>query len=1427
MVDVTKVELTAQDGATAALNAHRSVVDRLDEAYERFERSLQRYNSTASAATSINSRLNDVSSNAVRNIAQSAAAYLSLSTAVGVFFSSVNQMDHLDDMSQKLALNTKSLQENAYAGKMTGVELNTLTEGQKKLQLAMVAAAAGGKEEAAIFKAMGIDIRDANGQMRASESVMLDIADVMVGLEDGALKTALAAKVLGKSTGPEMVAYLNQGSEGIRRMADEANALGGVMSGEALSAAAEFNDQVDRLKTVTQGAANQITSEMLPAISDLIERFIQGKKAGMGFWEAAGNSASITVARAMGETYGQQIRNINREIDNLKTSKNPFSLFGNSSLDEDVEKLGKVKKVLQEMQAMRALEGNPEDNEDWFDRRYGVKHRANASAIQASLNTHDTKSDSKYESAIQKSEDFIAQIRKETAEVGATTAQKKEYEVQQIASQMKLAGVRTSVIEKFKREAYQEIQIYDAKAAKYKAEEEYKRFLQKATEDLNKAGADAVKQLDDEIKKQDEYNAKIGKSKAEIELVEAAKLNLAAAADEELAADLRNAAAKNKDVHDAYVQHAKDLEEVAKRKRELAGKKGEASALETAAESAKKASEEWKRTSDDIERSLNDSIIRGFEGGEDAVDNFIKSTRNQLLTAGFRIPVKFISGAISSVLNPGAAESANFIGSAGQGANMLGSVGNAFSIGNGISTVGNWLGSSAISGFGSGVAAGMGSTAEAAMLASAKSAGNATLAATTGSEIGSFMASAGPYLAAAAAIYAIAKSLDDSGTMHTGGAATASASGSRAIDATTLGFMSIDRTKDAEDAAAGIAGGIVSLLNSTAQNFGKQGGYSAATAFADDTSDDGAWGALQISRGDTKVLDWNDQRASRWAPREYGDGEYGRGEYIKNIGVSVRQVLDTMDLPGWAGEMLAKLGETPAFEDVGKTIGEINATQSAIVSLRDGMDGFAGLTDEAIINIIKLSGGIDALGAQTASYAQNFLSEAERMAPLQSYVTEEMTKLGYASVTTHEQFKDLVDSLDKSTESGAAAFTALMSIQGAYDIVADAAIEKARTSSRLEIQLMRLSGDATGALARERQMELETLDVSLRPLQERIWALEDEATLEKERTNNVASARATLTQVYEREAQALRDTASRHDGYVRNLRSLRDALTVGALSNLSPYAKYTELSRRFDDVVARRNAGDESAMEEFDSVAQQFLEASQAFNASGAGYASDLSRVLAETERGVQISQSMADTSRATLSALEQSVSTLVTINDNVISVEQAIVALSQAMTAAGQATPTGAQQTVEQSMDGVIESLYRDVLGRQSDASGKAFWVDALRNGVSYDSIRSQFYTSAEYLGMHGSHADGLDRVPFDNYRALLHKDETVLTAPKAKAYREGSMNKDVVEAIREQTSAINQTHNLLERLINSVDDGKVVSTSDMRSLKQHLSYVLKAATV
>ncbi len=65
----------------------------------------------------------------------------------------------------------------------------------------------------------------------------------------------------------------------------------------------------------------------------------------------------------------------------------------------------------------------------------------------------------------------------------------------------------------------------------------------------------------------------------------------------------------------------------------------------------------------------------------------------------------------------------------------------------------------------------------------------------------------------------------------------------------------------------------------------------------------------------------------------------------------------------------------------------------------------------------------------------------------------------------------------------------------------------------------------------------------------------------------------------------------------------------------------------------------------------------------------------------------------------------------------------------------------------GVIDEMYRDVLGRAPDASGKAFWLGELRGGLRTQDLGALFYGSAEYVADSGTTRAYIRRL----YRELL----------------------------------------------------------------------------
>lgn len=99
-----------------------------------------------------------------------------------------------------------------------------------------------------------------------------------------------------------------------------------------------------------------------------------------------------------------------------------------------------------------------------------------------------------------------------------------------------------------------------------------------------------------------------------------------------------------------------------------------------------------------------------------------------------------------------------------------------------------------------------------------------------------------------------------------------------------------------------------------------------------------------------------------------------------------------------------------------------------------------------------------------------------------------------------------------------------------------------------------------------------------------------------------------------------------------------------------------------------------------------------------------------------------------------------------------------------------------------------------QNELDGQNLAVD-----VKVNPIWSAFLNFNKKLGIikdevpkaDGSHANGLDYVPFDNYRAILHRGEAVLTASEAKNWRDGQNSNGelasmVAAAVRDAVAGI-----------------------------------------
>ncbi len=229
---------------------------------------------------------------------QGLLAGLGVSLTLGAFAAlvkgAIDSADELNKLSQKIGISVEALSTLQFAAQLSDVGLDTLKTGLKGLSANVTEARAGLGEGAALFQALSISVDDTAGNLKSSDTILLEIADRFASFEDGATKTALAVKLFGKS-GMDMIPFLNQGSSGIRALMQEAERLGLKLSTETAQAAEAFNDNLTALKASTSGLGITLATELLAPLRVVTDAIREGQGEATGFAAILGGALKTTL----------------------------------------------------------------------------------------------------------------------------------------------------------------------------------------------------------------------------------------------------------------------------------------------------------------------------------------------------------------------------------------------------------------------------------------------------------------------------------------------------------------------------------------------------------------------------------------------------------------------------------------------------------------------------------------------------------------------------------------------------------------------------------------------------------------------------------------------------------------------------------------------------------------------------------------------------------------------------------------------------------------------------------------------------------------------------------------------------------------------------------------------------------------------------
>lgn len=241
----------------------------------------------------------------IQGAAQAVQGYLSMlgiNAFAGYIKGAIDAAGELADLAQKTGISAEVLSGFEYAAKMSGTTLEGVAGGLKKLATNMYEAGEGGKEQIKMFKDLGVEVIDANGKLKGTDIVLLELADKFAEMPDGADKSAQAVKVFGKA-GADLIPLLNEGSEGIAQFRQRAQELGLVVSDETASAMESLGDKFDTVGMASTGLARQFAAALTPTLTSIADAFLETTHQG-GLMQGAVSVLTGTVKTLTTVGYG-------------------------------------------------------------------------------------------------------------------------------------------------------------------------------------------------------------------------------------------------------------------------------------------------------------------------------------------------------------------------------------------------------------------------------------------------------------------------------------------------------------------------------------------------------------------------------------------------------------------------------------------------------------------------------------------------------------------------------------------------------------------------------------------------------------------------------------------------------------------------------------------------------------------------------------------------------------------------------------------------------------------------------------------------------------------------------------------------------------------------------------------------------------------
>jgi TP901 family phage tail tape measure protein len=212
----------------------------------------------------------------------------------------------LERVHARTGIATEDLSVLAVTAKQVGISFDDVQNAFKRFASSAEAASQGTGKQATAFQELGVSATTANGTLRPTGDLFIEIAGKVGSMADGTQKAALMNDIFGRS-GSMLIPLMNElGTEGFDKLKAKAEALGLVFSDNAAANSEAFHQAMATAEQAAEGLGATIGQQLMPMFTDLMKN-ISGATEALRGWISVHPEATRAVfdlSAAIGGTGG-------------------------------------------------------------------------------------------------------------------------------------------------------------------------------------------------------------------------------------------------------------------------------------------------------------------------------------------------------------------------------------------------------------------------------------------------------------------------------------------------------------------------------------------------------------------------------------------------------------------------------------------------------------------------------------------------------------------------------------------------------------------------------------------------------------------------------------------------------------------------------------------------------------------------------------------------------------------------------------------------------------------------------------------------------------------------------------------------------------------------------------------------------------------